>query len=62
MRLASARPGDLIEVDKKGRRFIAHLEEVSGQVAFTPVCRGISFRTCSKREVRALWRRAGRGG
>lgn len=57
-------PGDIVEVDKKGRRFHAIVTVVeqgdSGRFELTvrPLERGITFRTATVREVVAVWRRA----
>lgn len=58
-------PGDIVEVDKRGRRFHALVESIeqreSGRfdLGFRPLQRGITHRTGSVREVVAVWRRAG---
>ena len=44
-------PGDIVQVDKKGRRF--HL-------SVRPLDSRISYRQATVREVVAVWRRAGR--
>lgn len=57
-------PGDIVEVDKKGRRFHALVTKLdqgdSGrfELEFRPLERGITFRTATVREVVAVWRRA----
>jgi hypothetical protein len=57
-------PGDIVEVDKKGRRFHALVEalEQSGSGRFEldlrPLARGVSYRRAMIREVVAVWRRA----
>ena len=57
-------PGDIVEVDKKGRRFHAIVETVrqveSGarfELELRPLQRGISHRQATVREVLAVWRR-----
>lgn len=60
-------PGDLVLVDKKGRRF--HAEVVSTEQADSgrfelevrPIERGITWRTASVREVVTVWRKVRRG-
>jgi hypothetical protein len=59
-------PGDIVEVDKKGRRFhalVLELDQVeSGRfhLAVRPLDSRISYRQATVREVVAVWRRAGR--
>jgi hypothetical protein len=59
-------PGDIVEVDKKGRRFHAVVEEMVQadsnrfELRLRPLDSRVSWRTASVREVVALWRRAGR--
>jgi hypothetical protein len=57
-------PGDIVEVDKKGRRFHALVSELSQldsgrfELILRPLDSRISYRTASVREVIALWRKA----
>lgn len=59
-------PGDIVEVDKKGRRFHALVVELeqggSGRfhLSVRPLDSRISYRQATVREVIAVWRRAGR--
>ena len=59
-------PGDVVEVDKKGRRFHALVVELeqgeSGRfhLSVRPLDSRISYRQATVREVVAVWRRAGR--
>jgi hypothetical protein len=59
-------PGDIVEVDKKGRRFHALVTELtqldSGrfELVLRPLDSRISWRTASVREVVDVWRRVGR--
>jgi hypothetical protein len=59
-------PGDIVEVDKKGRRFHALVTELEQQdsgrfeLALRPLDSRISYRRASVREVVEVWRRAGR--
>lgn len=59
-------PGDIVEIDKKGRRFhalVVELEQVeSGRfhLSVRPLDSRISYRQATVREVVAVWRRAGR--
>ena len=58
-------PGDIVEVDKKGRRFHAVVLELeqsqSGRFQLTvrPLDSRISWRHATVREVVAVWRHAG---
>jgi hypothetical protein len=58
-------PGDIVEVDKKGRRFhalVVELDQVdSGRfhLSVRPLDSRISYRQATVREVLAVWRRAG---
>ncbi len=57
-------PGDIVEMDKKGRRFHAIVRAVqqreSGRfdLEFDPLQRGITHRTGTVREVVTVWRKA----
>ena len=59
-------PGDIVEVDKKGRRFHALVTELeqsdSGrfELAVRPLDSRISYRTATVREVIGVWRKARR--
>lgn len=56
-------PGDIVEMDKKGRRFHAIVVSVdqreSGRfdLEFNPLQRGITHRTGTVREVLTVWRK-----
>ena len=60
-------PGDLVLVDKKGRRFHAEVIALdqgdSGryELEVRPIERGVTWRTASVREVIAVWRKVRRG-
>lgn len=57
-------PGDIVEVDKRGRRFhavvVAIDQRESGRfdLEWRPLQRGITHRTGTVRDVVAVWRRA----
>ncbi|MCW2996453.1 MAG: hypothetical protein JWN65_2 [Solirubrobacterales bacterium] len=57
-------PGDIVEMDKKGRRFHAIVVRIdqreSGRfdLEFNPLQRGITHRTGTIREVVTVWRKA----
>ena len=59
-------PGDIVEVDKRGRRFhalVTQLEQLESgrfELMLRPLDSRISWRTASVREVVDVWRRAGR--
>jgi hypothetical protein len=58
--------GDIVLVDKKGRRFhalVTELEQLESgrfELVVRPIDARISWRTASVREVVEVWRRAGR--
>jgi hypothetical protein len=58
--------GDIVLVDKKGRRFhalVTELEQLDSgrfELVLRPLDSRISWRTASVREVVDVWRRAGR--
>lgn len=63
MQLTSVRPGDIVKVDKKGRRFFAEVEHKEKQkLTIDPIQRGISYREASAREVVGHWKQMGRNG
>lgn len=63
MKLAHIHPGDLVEVNKGGRRMYGQVLEIrNGVVQFEPLCRGVSYRHASAREIICHWRRTGRRG
>jgi hypothetical protein len=59
-------PGDMVLVDKRGRRFHAEVLELdqadSGryELEVRPIERGITWRTASVREVVEVWRKVRR--
>jgi hypothetical protein len=59
-------PGDIVEVDKRGRRFHALVTELSQlesgrfELRVRPLDSRVSWRTATVREVVEVWRRAGR--
>lgn len=61
MRLQNVRPGDIVLVDKKGRKFHG---EVRGRTSdgkglrFQPLQNNISWREASAHEIDELWRKA----
>lgn len=63
MKLAYIHPDDLIEVNKGGRRMYGRVVEIRDGVAqFEPLCRGVSYRHASAREIVRHWRKTGRRG
>jgi hypothetical protein len=62
MRVAPIEPGDLVEVDKRGRRVFGLVlgVERDGTVRFEPLCRGVTWRSARPREVLRHWRRTAR--
>jgi hypothetical protein len=59
-------PGDIVQVDKKGRRFHALVTELDQQesgrfeLCLRPLDSRISYRTATVREVVDVWRKARR--
>jgi len=59
-------PGDIVEIDKRGRRFHALVLELEQresnrfELSVRPLDSRISWRTASVREVVEVWRRASR--
>jgi hypothetical protein len=57
-------PGDIVEVDKKGRRFhalVVELEQIESgrfELNVRPLDSRISYRTATVREVIGVWRKA----
>jgi hypothetical protein len=63
MRLERIQPGDIVEVDRLGRRFHALVDgSVDGGLSIQPLDRRVTYRTCRPHEVRAHWARRGRRG
>ncbi|MTD47130.1 hypothetical protein GKE82_24640 [Conexibacter sp. W3-3-2] len=61
MTTANLRPGDLVEIDRKGRRFLAIIDTIdTGHLTLTPLQRGISYREATSREVVRAYKRVSR--
>jgi hypothetical protein len=61
VRLAGIEIGDIVEVDRLGRRFHALVAGNSpGGLAILPLDRRITYRTCRAHEVLAHWAKRGR--
>ena len=61
MRLAGIQTGDLVEVDRLGRRFHAVVSgDAPGGLAIQPLDRRVTYRTCRPHEVRTHWSKRGR--
>ncbi|MBO0767766.1 MAG: hypothetical protein J2O48_03685 [Solirubrobacterales bacterium] len=61
MRLEGIEVGDIVEVDRLGRRFHALVHgNAPGGLAIQPLDRKISYRNCRAREVKAHWAKRGR--
>jgi hypothetical protein len=61
MRLEGIEAGDIVEVDRLGRRFHAIVTgPAPGGVAIVPLDRKVTYRSCRAREVAAHWAKRGR--
>lgn len=62
MILANVKAGDIVEVDKKGRRFYALVEgKGARELDVTPLCAGSTYRHAKALEVVGHWRRSRAG-
>ena len=61
MRLEGIQAGDIVEIDRLGRRFHALVSgSADGGLSIQPLDRRVSYRTCRPHEVQAHWARRGR--
>jgi hypothetical protein len=61
MRLEGIQNGDIVEVDRNGRRFYAIVTAPApGGLAFQPTDRRINYYSCRSREVIGHWAKRGR--
>ncbi len=61
MRLEGIQVGDIVEVDRLGRRFHALVTgNASGGLAVQPLDKRITYRSCRAREVVGHWTKRGR--
>jgi hypothetical protein len=61
MRLEGIQAGDIVEVDRLGRRFHALVGgSAQGGLSIEPLDRRVTYRTCRPHEVLAHWTRRGR--
>jgi hypothetical protein len=61
MRIAGIQAGDIVEVDRLGRRFHAVVtENAPGGLAVQPLDRRVSYRSCRAHDVIAHWAKRGR--
>ncbi len=61
MRLEGIHTGDIVEVDRLGRRFHAFvLGNVSGGLSVQPLDRRVSYRSCTAHQVVGHWAKRGR--
>lgn len=61
MRLEGIQVGDIVEVDRLGRRFHALVNgNSSGGLSIQPLDRRISYRSCKAHDVVAHWAKRGR--
>lgn len=66
--MCQAKVGDIVAVDKKGRKFFAEVTEVSQkqkgamiEYGVKPLVKNITYYSANSREVEAVYRRLGRG-
>lgn len=63
MTLTSVKEGDIVEVNKKGRVFLARVEaKQKGCVEIRPLHGNINYFEASAREIITHWRKARRNG
>jgi len=61
MRLEGIQVGDVVEVDRLGRRFLAIVMGTApGGMQIQPADRRVTYRNCRSREVVAHWAKRGR--
>ncbi|HWC86079.1 MAG TPA: hypothetical protein VG388_06050 [Solirubrobacteraceae bacterium] len=61
MRLEGIQSGDIVEVDRLGRRFHALVTGTAGAgLAVQPLDRRVTYRSCRAHEVVAHWAKRGR--
>lgn len=61
MRLEGIQAGDIVEVDRLGRRFHALVNgRATGALSIQPLDRRISYRSCRPHDVVAHWAKRGR--
>jgi hypothetical protein len=61
MRLEGIREGDIVEVNRLGRRFHALVgASTDGVLSIEPFDRRVTYRTCRPHEVLAHWAKRGR--
>jgi hypothetical protein len=61
MRLEGIENGDIVEIDRMGRRFHALVSGAApGGLSIQPLDRRVTYRSCRAREVVAHWARRGR--
>jgi hypothetical protein len=61
VRLAGIQTGDIVEVDRLGRRFHALVTgNAPGGLAVQPLDKRVTYRSCRAHEVRAHWSKRGR--
>lgn len=59
MTLQGIDPGDIVQVDIKGRRFFAIVKDrEAGEVRLTPLSPGITYFTAKPRQIIGLYRKA----
>jgi hypothetical protein len=58
LHLTNVKAGDIVEVDKRGRRFLAYVEDKDKYaLIIAPTVKGISYTTATAREIVGHWSR-----
>lgn len=60
MNLQGVRTGDIVRVDKRGRRFLAQVEDKeAGKLKITPILPNVNYFEASSREIVEHWKKMG---
>lgn len=55
--LATIKVEDIVEVDKKGYRFLATVRDKAGrELTIRPITKGVTYTTATSREITRHWR------
>lgn len=60
--LNTIQPGDIVEVEKHGRKGICLVgAKHSGEIDITPISKGFTWRTATSRQITGHWRQTKNG-